>query len=472
MRIVIDAAGGVGDADGLQELDGLGAAFLAGKGAVDADRLGQLVADAVERVERRLRVLEDIGDLAASEAAQLAVGRADQILAPVMDRAAGDETGRRGDEAHDAERGDGFPRAAFAYDAETFAGLDREGHAAHGAVDAVLDVELRLQVVERQDAVVPLGFGLARGGHQRGGQRAVQRAGFQAGVERVADAVAEQVDRHDDDQDHHAGHDGGVGVGDQRRARLAQHGAEIGDRRLRPEAEEGEARGFEDHPAHGRGHGDDDDGQDVGQDLGQDDAGVGHAREAGGIDEFLVRDADGYPPDIAREEGDVDGGHRDQRVHQAGTEGRDDGECEQDVGKGHEHVDAAHDDVVGAPAVIARDDAYGGPDGGGDEGGGETHGKRQAGAPHQAGEQIAAKVVGAEDRPLGKGRKEAVPGVGDVGRFQRQEGRQDRQENDYSHDDQAAERQPVAGEKRQEAHVLILGSRRLWATSTTMLNRT
>jgi hypothetical protein len=55
---------------------------------------------------------------------------------------------------------------------------------------------------------------------------------------------------------------------------------------------------------------------------------------------------------------------------------------------------------------------------------------------------------------------------GHIGVGQRQERRDERREAPRGHHDQPAEREPVARQKLQErAHVLILGSRRLCATS-------
>jgi hypothetical protein len=62
---------------------------------------------------------------------------------------------------------------------------------------------------------------------------------------------------------------------------------------------------------------------------------------------------------------------------------------------------------------------------------------------------------------------------GHIGVGQRQERRDERQKHHDPHHDQPAEREAVPRQKLQErAHVLILGSSRLCATSTMMLNIT
>ena len=64
---------GVGDADRPQQLDRLGLGFLLGDVAVRADHLGDLVADAIDGVQRAHRVLEDHRDLLAADVPQLIV---------------------------------------------------------------------------------------------------------------------------------------------------------------------------------------------------------------------------------------------------------------------------------------------------------------------------------------------------------------------------------------------------------------
>ncbi len=265
----------------------------------------------------------------------------------------------------------------------------------------------------------------------------------------------------------------GVRGGDQGRARLAEHRAQVGLRRLRPEAEKGQPGGLEDHPADRGGHRDDDHRQDVGQHFGQDDPAVPEARQARGVDELALGDGDGHAPDVAREERHVDGRNRDQRVQQARAERRHDGERQQDVGKGHQHVDAAHDDVVGAAADIARDHTDRRPDDAGQHRRREADRERKAGAPQKTAEQVAAEVVGAKQVSRGERARETVAGVDHVRVGQRQHGDQEDQRDDRAQHDRAEPRESVPEQQRQEQpHVRILGSRRLCATSTQMLKST
>ena len=67
--------------------------------------LGHLLADRQQRVQRRDRVLEDVGDAPAADVLQMGERRADQILALEQDAPAGDLAGRGRHEAEDRHRG-------------------------------------------------------------------------------------------------------------------------------------------------------------------------------------------------------------------------------------------------------------------------------------------------------------------------------------------------------------------------------
>ena len=60
---------------------------------VRADCFDQLIADAVKRVQRRKRVLKDVGHVFAPHRAQPAIGCADQIFVFVVGGASGNDAG-------------------------------------------------------------------------------------------------------------------------------------------------------------------------------------------------------------------------------------------------------------------------------------------------------------------------------------------------------------------------------------------
>ena len=85
VRILVEPAFGVGDADELQQLDGAGARLRVVHSHVDRQRLGDLQPDGEQRVERGHRLLEDHRDVAAADLAHLLVVEIEQALA-VEDR--------------------------------------------------------------------------------------------------------------------------------------------------------------------------------------------------------------------------------------------------------------------------------------------------------------------------------------------------------------------------------------------------
>ena len=237
--------------------------------------------------------------------------------------------------------------------------------------------------------------------------------------------------------------------GNEQLAAFAEHGPEIRLRRLRSQPEEGQARGFQDHPADGGGHRDDDDGHDVRQDLGPDDAQAAHAGQPGRVDEFAMGDGHRRAPDVSGEEGNVDDGHRVEGVEQSRPQHRDDGQREQDVGKRHQQVDAAHHEVVRPSAEITGDDADGGADHRGQQRGGDPHRQTQPRAPDQAGEEIAAEVVGAENRAVGERRLQPIGGTREIrvgeGQHRREEG--EGEDGEQHHPAEGGE--PVAQDQAQ-----------------------
>ena len=108
---------------------------------VELDRLRDLVAHRVDRVERRHGLLEDHRDGVAADVAHLVVGQLQQV-APVEPDLARDGLARALDQPHRGHRGDALAAAGLADDAQRLAVLDLERHAVHGADDAVRGEEM------------------------------------------------------------------------------------------------------------------------------------------------------------------------------------------------------------------------------------------------------------------------------------------------------------------------------------------
>ena len=80
MRIVVDAAFGVGNPDHPQRLDGAVASFGARGLLMESNRLADLAADSENRVERGHRLLKDHRDSRAANVAHLGLAEFQQIL--------------------------------------------------------------------------------------------------------------------------------------------------------------------------------------------------------------------------------------------------------------------------------------------------------------------------------------------------------------------------------------------------------
>ena len=99
------------------------------------DRLGDLVADREQRVERSHRVLQDHRDPLAAHVAHLGVGFLDQILA-LEQHPAADDARRGRQDPQDRQRERALTRTDLADDAEGLAGIDAQRHIVDRADDS------------------------------------------------------------------------------------------------------------------------------------------------------------------------------------------------------------------------------------------------------------------------------------------------------------------------------------------------
>ncbi len=147
MRVLVDPAGRLRDADLGQHLHRAGPARLAVGLEVHPVVLGDLFADGVEGVQAGQRVLEDHRGPAAPDGAQFLLPEPVQLL-PVQPDRAGD--GGAAVQPHDGERGDGLAAARLTDQAEGAPGLDAERDAVHRADGAPGRVEGDLEVLDLQ----------------------------------------------------------------------------------------------------------------------------------------------------------------------------------------------------------------------------------------------------------------------------------------------------------------------------------
>ncbi len=147
VRVVVDALLGGGNAGVLQQLDGTLARLVGVHRQVGLDGLDQLAADAVERVQRGQRILEDGADLAAADVAHLLVRQMVDALALQQDLAAGHAPGRL-QQADDGRAGERLAGARLAHHAQDLARCNGEGNVVQRAQRAAPAGEFDDQVLD------------------------------------------------------------------------------------------------------------------------------------------------------------------------------------------------------------------------------------------------------------------------------------------------------------------------------------
>jgi len=143
----------VRDADLAEQFHGLGPGLLPRLLLVEEDRLGDLVADAHDRVEAGHRLLENHRDAVAADLAHLRRGHREQIAAleeyPPRDHF----RGRFGQQAQDGEGVDALAGARFADDGESLAGVEVVGDAVDRRDGPFSRLELRPQSADAEDGL-------------------------------------------------------------------------------------------------------------------------------------------------------------------------------------------------------------------------------------------------------------------------------------------------------------------------------
>ena len=151
MRILVQPSFGLRQADLTQRLQRAGPRLAARDSLMGADRLDQLHPHGQHRVQRGHRLLKDHRNPVAAHAAHGGFGQAGQIGVAQPHRAASDPHGRRWQEAHDRQRGDGFARAAFAGNGQRFAAPQGKGQVLHQRLQPGFGVHRDAQAIDRQN---------------------------------------------------------------------------------------------------------------------------------------------------------------------------------------------------------------------------------------------------------------------------------------------------------------------------------
>ena len=142
VRIFIHPQFRRGDAHLLQRAD----ALLTGRpfGLMQGERFHDLRADRHGRVQRQSRILKNVADPFAADAAQFFGAEGKGVAALQQDTAS--QVFNTGNEPGDALGGDALAAAAFAYQTDDLAGVYTEGEILHRAQKSVIGLETETEV--------------------------------------------------------------------------------------------------------------------------------------------------------------------------------------------------------------------------------------------------------------------------------------------------------------------------------------
>ena len=410
VRVAPQAPLGLGDADLGEQFDGAALPPGAAETRVGAQHLADLEPHREAGVQRRHRLLEDHGDVAPDDPAPRRLGQRAQVDA-VEVQDIGLDRGGPGQEAHHGQHGDGLARSGLAHHRHDLARVDRQVDAVDGREGAAAGGEADAEVADVEQ------------GHQ---ERLILGSSASRNPS-PARLMATTVTR--------MARPGRVTIQGSERmklARVGQHGAPLGRRRLGAETQEAQRRRLQDGVGHAERRLDDEGGEAVRQHGDEGEAQAPHAGHAGRHHVILVefpQRRSAHQPDEARQEHDRDG---DDGVGEAGPQDRHRQDGEDEGGHRHDDVHQAGDQHVGE-VVEGRRQAQHHADAEGDRHHGEADEQRHPRAVDQAGQDIPPRPVGAEreaPRAAVEGRRR-LDGVAELleGRMRRDQGREDGHED-------------------------------------------
>ncbi len=253
----------------------------------------------------------------------------------------------------------------------------------------------------------------------------------------------------------HRQHDGDPGEDDRPRRRvdelesLLEHAAPARSGRLLTDAEKAQTGLGQQRESEGKGELDDDGRRDVGQHVTTEQPFRGRAEAAGRLDIGLLPDRDHLAPEQSHETRHEHDGNRDRSVVGVSTQQRRHGQGEDQRRKREESIHRAHDHRIDGTPEEAGDQTEGNGNESGETHDLERHAQGDASTPDEAAQDVAPEVIRSE--PV-RERRPGVDGVDvlDVGRVGRDQGREDRGENDDQEEDQARDGQTLMQEPRPE----------------------
>lgn len=142
-RVLVEALVGVGDMHELHHAQSFLHRFAARHAPVDAKDFGYLLADGINRVQSRHRLLKNHGDAVAADGAHFLFGKGPDVLSFEDDLAVFDKAIGVLNEAHDGHGGDRLAATRLTDDGESLALFDSKTDPIEGTHASGLGVESR-----------------------------------------------------------------------------------------------------------------------------------------------------------------------------------------------------------------------------------------------------------------------------------------------------------------------------------------
>ena len=217
---------------------------------------------------------------------------------------------------------------------------------------------------------------------------------------------------------------------------FGQHRAPFGGRRLHAQTDVGKRSRLQDGVADAHRHRYDDRGDGVGQDVAHDDAEFGAVDFFRRLNVLLLAHRQNGTAEQAHRHRDAADGKGQNGVSDAGAQSCRYGDGKQHAGDCLDDVQDTHHDVIHFAAVIAHQGAQQYTDDGGNQGGHQAQPQGSTGTVHDAGEDIAAHAVAAEQMlPGWQGIAVSLAGLGVIVRSD--PGRKEGDRDQHNHDAQA-----------------------------------
>src|SRR5262245_55330632 len=150
MRVIIIPSFGIRDAHQAQHRNGRITSLSPVDAGMDAERLGDLIADAKQWVECRHRLLEDHSEAVATNAAHRALVELQEIPALKQYRTADYRGGSFWKQLHHRQSRNALAASRFPHDPKGLAGLHIEADPVDGANDTVSGGEMGPEIPNRQ----------------------------------------------------------------------------------------------------------------------------------------------------------------------------------------------------------------------------------------------------------------------------------------------------------------------------------